>query len=107
MTRLLKKDENFRFDLLESVDDDDAAAVNYLERLAKANPWRSDIHGRLSMFQQRSGQTRKAIESALRAVALDPSKASAYGWLSELYRMQGRAAERKKYQALFKQLQQR
>ena len=40
MTRLLKKDENFRFDLLESVDDDDAAAVV----VAVLFDWRKTFH---------------------------------------------------------------
>ena len=81
-------------------------ALRYLDRLLAVNFFRSEYHGRRAHILGRLGRLPEAIESAQRAVEMNPSNLILYRWLAEACRTAGRTGLHRHYSRLADELEQ-
>lgn len=75
-----------------------------IERLLAINPWNASVHGRYAHVLGRLGETERGIQSAKRALELDPSLTSLYVWLADALQKTNDLPESRRYRELFQKV---
>lgn len=69
------------------------AGLKLVDRLIAINPWRSDFYGSKAHMLGQMRQYERGIESAKKALELNPTMPNVHGWLAETYRILGKEKE--------------
>lgn len=81
-----------------------AASRPFFEKYLHVQPWNALMWSRYSHLLGQLGETDRAIETAKKAIELDPSHARTYEWLAEIYDRLGDEKQRRQYHDLFQRL---
>lgn len=74
-------------------------ALKLIDQALQLDPWKADRHLRKSKLMLQRGDLPAAVESAQRALALNPADPKTYQWLSELHRAAGNADLSQEFEA--------
>ncbi len=109
LQRALARDPDSEFTLRElmyqsHLNGDPENGIRYGRRLIDVNPHHYDYHGRMAHMLGRTSQWDRAIDSALRAVEIQPWNPQIHGWLAEAYQITGQPDLAQRHRELYEKL---
>lgn len=84
---------------------DQDVALRYSQQLVEANPYLSEHHALRAEALHAAGRLGEAVQSAERAIQLDPTSIEIRRWLAEAYGQLGQEENQRSHQAIIQRMQ--